>query len=158
MRVKTGLGQDSHKFENNLEKPLILAGVLFPDERGLAANSDGDVIFHALTNAISSITTVNILGSEADKLCEKGITDSSVYLKESLKYLKDWKVSHVALSIECLTPKINPKIEDMRQCISNYLQISEFDVGITATSGEGLTEFGKGHGIQCFALVTVFKN
>ena len=79
MKVKTGLGQDSHKFENNLEKPLILAGVLFPDERGLAANSDGDVIFHALTNAISSITTVNILGSEADKLCEKGITDSSVY-------------------------------------------------------------------------------
>jgi 2-C-methyl-D-erythritol 2,4-cyclodiphosphate synthase len=46
----------------------------------------------------------------------------------------------------------------MRQSISNYLQISEFDVGITATSGEGLTEFGKGHGIQCFALVTVFKN
>ena len=57
-----------------------------------------------------------------------------------------------------MSPKINPKIEDMRQCISNYLQISEFDVGITATSGEGLTEFGKGHGIQCFALVTVFKN
>ena len=57
--------------------------------------------------------------------------------------------------MECLTPKISPKIEEMRKNIARILQIKENQVGITATTGEGLTEFGKGNGISVFVCLTV---
>lgn len=81
--IKVAIGQDSHRFcEEENGKKLILGGVPIDGCPGLSGNSDADVILHALTNAISGITCVNILGKVADDLCLKeGITDSSVYLK-----------------------------------------------------------------------------
>jgi len=87
-------------------------------------------------------------------MCKSGITDSKVYLQEALKYLKN-DILHISISIECKTPKITPKIEEIRKSISNILNIPETCIGITATSGEELTEFGKGNGIQAFTIITV---
>lgn len=88
-------------------------------------------------------------------ICVKtGTTDSEEYLKEALKYL-DNKIVHLSISIECLVPKISPKIEEMRKNIARILNISENQIGITATTGEGLTEFGKGNGISVFSCITV---
>lgn len=118
------------------------------------ANSDGDVVFHAITNAISGITCKNILGKISDDMCKNGIIDSEVYLREALKYL-DEKIVHLSISIECKIPKISPKIEEMRKNIARVLNVEENCIGITATSGEGLTEFGKGNGISVFTILTV---
>jgi 2-C-methyl-D-erythritol 2,4-cyclodiphosphate synthase len=85
----------------------------------------------------------------------KGIKDSREYLKEALKYLADLKICHVSLSIECKTPKITPRIPEMKRSIASLLGISEGAVGITATTGEGLTDFGRGLGIQVLCIVTV---
>jgi len=85
---------------------------------------------------------------------KKGITDSSEYVKEALKYLVDVKIVHVSISIECSYPKITPKIPEMRKVISNLLNIPENSVGITATSGEGLSQFGQCQGVQAFCIVT----
>ncbi|EIJ41804.1 2-C-methyl-D-erythritol 2,4-cyclodiphosphate synthase [Beggiatoa alba B18LD] len=159
MRVKTGLGQDSHRFILAHEhKPLILAGILFPDDLGLEGNSDADVVLHAITNGISGITGVNILGKISDELCLKqGITNSRVYVEEALKYLNGWQICHISISIECQTPKITPFIPAMKQSIAELLQITVADVGITATTGEGLTDFGKGLGIQVFCIITAVQ-
>ncbi len=154
MKIKTGLGQDSHAFENN-NKPLILAGIVFDNEQGLRANSDGDVVLHAITNSISSITGVNILGKKADDLCQQGITDSSEYLLLALQDLSAWDIQHLSISIECLNPKISPNIEKMKSSLAKLINISTSDIGITATTGEGLSEFGKGNGIQVLSLLTV---
>ncbi len=154
MKFKTGLGQDSHAFDNN-GKALLLAHVDFQHDQGLCANSDGDVVLHALTNAVSSITGKNILGSIADELCQQGITDSREYLKLALKDLSTWKVQHIAISIECLTPKISPLIGKMKNNISQLFNISTDDIGITATTGEGLTSFGQGKGIQVLCIISV---
>ena len=75
--MKAAIGQDSHRFEESLGKPLILGGVVFPGEPGLLANSDGDVVLHAITNAVSGITGPNILGKIADEMCRSGITVSA---------------------------------------------------------------------------------
>jgi len=154
--MKVGIGQDSHKFDfENKSKKLILGGVVFDGEPPLAGNSDADVVLHALTNAISGVTCVNILGNIADEMClEKGITDSSVYVAEALKYLLNIKIVHVSITIECSYPKITPKILDMRRVISKLLSLPENSVGITATTGEELTSFGQGKGIQAFCCVT----
>jgi 2-C-methyl-D-erythritol 2,4-cyclodiphosphate synthase len=155
LRVKTGLGQDSHRFAENTRRNLVLGGVIFDNLLPLQGNSDADVVLHALTNAISGVTGVNILGAVSDKLClEQGITDSRVYVREALKYLQDWKICHVSCSIEAQYPKITPKIAEMQLSIANLLGLTPEDVGITATTGEQLTEFGKGVGIQVFCIVT----
>lgn len=153
--MKVGISQDSHRIDrNSKEKKLILGGIEFQDNYSLVANSDGDVVLHAITNAISGITCQNILGKIADEMCKKGTTNSEEYLKEALKYLEE-KIVHVSISIECLTPKISPKIEEMRKNIARILQIEKNCVGITATTGEGLTEAGKGNGISVFVCLTV---
>lgn len=158
MLVKTGIGQDSHRFESiDSSKPCIIAGVHFKEVPGFKANSDGDVVFHAICNAISSISGVLILGGVADELCLKdGITDSSTYLKEAKKTLRpQQKISHVALSIEAKKPKFSKHLDEMRENIATILEINKDQVGITATSGEGLSDFGCGDGVQCFCIITI---
>ena len=153
--MKVSIGQDSHRIDyTNTDKKLILGGVEFQEKFSLLGNSDADVVLHAITNAISGITCKNILGKVSDDMCKKGITDSEEYLKEALKYLNN-KIIHLSISIECKTPKISPKIEEMRKNIARILEINENSIGITATSGEGLTEFGKGNGINVFTCLTV---
>ncbi len=160
MRIKTGLGQDSHRFDfENKTKKLILGGVIFEGKPPLQGNSDADVVLHALCNAISGVTGINILGGIADVLClEHGITDSRVYVHEALKSLKKWRLTHVSCSIECKTPKITPKIPEMKNSISELLGLDIQDVGITATTGEGLTAFGRGEGIQVLCIVTAVND
>lgn len=155
--MKVGIGQDSHRFDfNKTNKKLILGGVVFEEQPPLAGNSDADVILHSITNAISGVTCVNILGKVADDLClNQGITDSSIYLNESLKHLGESKIVHISISIECKVPKITPKIPKIRQSLSKLLNLPENCIGITATTGEELTQFGQGLGIQVFSCVTV---
>ncbi len=153
--MKVAIGQDSHRFDfESKTRKLILGGIIFEDSTPLAGNSDADVVLHSITNAVSGITCKNILGKIADDMCKSGITDSEEYLKEALKYLNE-KIVHLSISIECKTPKISPKIEEMRNNIARILNITPSQVGITATTGEGLTEFGKGNGISCFSIITV---
>ena len=158
MTAKTGIGQDSHAFEETPGKPLILAGIKLEHPTGLKGNSDADVVLHSITNAISSITGRNILGSVADQLCQEGVTDSSNYLKLALDDLGDWKISHIAIAIECLKPKISSQLESMKKSIAKLCHTNTADVGITATTGEGLTAVGKGEGIQAITIITVNKS
>ena len=153
--MKVAIGQDSHRFdESNSDKPLILGGVVFEGEQPLLANSDGDVILHAVTRAISGITTVDVLGPKTKEFLKNGITDSRVYLEEGLKDLEG-TISHLSISIECKRPRITPRIPEMRRSLAAMLKTDEKNIGITATSGEELTEFGKGNGINVFAVITV---
>lgn len=157
--VRTGIGQDSHRFlSKSFSKPCVIGGIIFDDTPGFQANSDGDIVFHALCNAISSLTHEIILGKKADELLKNdGITDSRYYLLAALKSLGKQQITHVAISLEGLRPKFLPKCYEMRENISNILNISINSVGITATTGEGLTDYGCGDGVQCFCTVTTME-
>lgn len=156
MKYRTGIGQDSHRFEQEKgKKNCIVAGLSFEDTPGLDADSDGDVVFHAICNAITSLTHVPILGKVAIDLCHKeGIKDSRIYLDEALKTLGSQKVEHVALTIEGKRPKFQNRADDIRQSVACTMHLSIDQVGITFTSGDGLTAFGRGEGLMCYALVT----
>lgn len=156
---RSGIGQDSHRFlSSDTSKPCIIAGLTFDEVPGFNANSDGDVVYHALCNAISSLSSVPVLGDLADKLCaQDGITDSEVYLQEALKTLGKQKIAHIAITIEAKKPQFKKRIDEMRQNIARVVDVDISQVGITATSGEGLTDFGCGDGIQCFVLVTTVE-
>ena len=156
MKYRTGIGQDSHRFlTEGTAKPCVIAGLTFEGIPGFQANSDGDIVFHAICNAISSISGVIILGDIADKLLEtRGISDSRVYLEEALKTLKG-TIEHVAITIEGARPRFLPRNLEMRQSTADALGIPLESVGLTATTGELLTEFGRGVGAQCFCIITV---
>lgn len=156
---RTGIGQDSHRFLSpDSSKPCIIGGVIFEGVPGLDADSDGDVIYHAICNAITSLSGVPILGGIARDLCRKdGITDSQVYLERALKTLGRQKIVHVALTIEGKRPHFEERIDQMRKKISHVLEIRPAQVGITATSGDGLTDFGCGDGLQCFCILTTIE-
>ncbi|MFP4202991.1 MAG: 2-C-methyl-D-erythritol 2,4-cyclodiphosphate synthase [Opitutales bacterium] len=155
MKVKTGLGIDSHRFEaEESAKALVLGGVAFDDAPGLAGNSDADVLLHALTDAVSGITGYTVIGAEADAMCARGITDSKAYLQAALEALGDWRICHVSIVVECSRPKIDPKAPLIRSSVAQLLGLEAGDVCITATTGEGLSDVGRGCGIQATAVLT----
>ena len=120
---RTGIGQDSHRFlPIDSSKPCIIGGIIFEDAPGLSADSDGDVVYHSICNAITSLTGVPILGGIARDLCHKdGITDSQVYLERALETLGAQKITHVALTIEGKRPRMQSQIDVMREKISMIL-------------------------------------
>ncbi|VHO04721.1 2-C-methyl-D-erythritol 2,4-cyclodiphosphate synthase [Candidatus Rhabdochlamydia sp. T3358] len=157
--TRVGIGQDSHRFlDPDAIKPCIIGGLIFPEAPGLDADSDGDVVFHAICNAITSVTGVAVLGEIAIKLChQEGVTDSQIYLEHALKTLEKQKVQHVALTIEGKRPRLQSRIDEMRQSIAKVMQLEISQVGLTVTSGNGLTDFGCGDGLQCFCILTTME-
>ena len=153
----TTIGQDSHRFEEGTVEggSVMLGGVAVPHNRLFSANSDGDVLLHAITNAVSGYTGINVLGGAADVIClEQGIKDSKVYLREALKDVHNAEILHVSATIECLRPKLKEHIPAMKSSVASLLGIPDSSVGITATTGEGLTGFGRGEGVQVFVMVS----
>jgi 2-C-methyl-D-erythritol 2,4-cyclodiphosphate synthase len=154
--ILSAIGQDSHPFEGrHSKKPLYLAGVKIPGCAGLSGNSDADVVLHALTNAVSGISGVNILGKVSDRMCLKqGITDSSAYLRRALETLGDCRLVHVSVALEARRPRLEKHIPAMKRSLARLCGLAQGTIGITATSGEGLTAFGRGEGIQAFVVVS----
>jgi 2-C-methyl-D-erythritol 2,4-cyclodiphosphate synthase len=154
----SAIGQDSHRFEKRFHKKLILGGIEIDHPFGLAANSDGDVVLHAITNAVSGLTGINILGEIADRLClEENITSSKVYLKEALKHLGAIRSTHLSIAIECKEPRLSSYMDAMKTSIAGILSLSEKHIGITATTGEGLTPFGRKEGISVFCILSALS-
>jgi 2-C-methyl-D-erythritol 2,4-cyclodiphosphate synthase len=155
VKVKTGLGLDSHRFiEGDSNRPLLLGGVEFEDAPPLSGNSDADVVLHAVTDAISGITGFTVIGPVADEMCKRGIVDSREYLKVALESLGVWRLTHISIVLECERPPIVPKVPELRTSIARLLGLEIADVCITATSGERLSDVGRGLGIHASAIAT----
>lgn len=154
----SAIGQDSHRFEpEESKKTLLLGGVTVPGAPGLSGNSDADVVLHALCNAISGLSGVNILGAVTDKMCkDHGITDSSSYVKQALATLEAIRLVHVSITVEARRPHLAKHVESIRAAVAALCGLPVRHVGITATSGEGLTDFGRGDGIQVFVIASAY--
>lgn len=158
---RIGVGEDSHHFakKHDPNKPLTLGGVVFEDVLSVKANSDGDVILHALCNAILSAVGEKTLDSFAGKMCQEGITDSQKYVKKALKIAKEqfpnFEIKNVICSLECKTPRIKPKHEAIIDNCAKILDLSKDQIGLTYTSGEDLSDFGKGLGVRCLVEILI---
>ncbi len=151
-----GIGEDSHAFGS--DKKLILGGVVFEGEKGLIAHSDGDVVLHALFNAVSSALGGRSIGFYfPDNDIRNKNMNSMISIAKAMEMLneKNCVIENISISIEAKKPKIEPKAEEMKNKIAVSFGIAPSRVGITATSGEGLTSFGKGEGIRVTAVVSI---
>lgn len=161
MIFRVGIGQDSHLFELKKIKSLHLGGVKISNRYGLKGNSDGDVILHSICNALSSAIGGDSLGTWSDKMClEQGIIDSRKYVEYIFNNAKkkEYNVGNIAISIEAKRPHLSlEEIKQIKITIAQILEISVEQVGVTFTSGEGLTAFGKGKGIQALTIISLVK-
>lgn len=185
---RVGLGQDSHRInlksstyakatagrqisplrltategQANLKskKPLVLGGILIDENIEVVAKSDGDVVLHAVFNAVSSAIGGRSLGFYDKDLYDKGIIDSSKSIRFILDKVveKSFKVNNISISIEAKRPLLEPFCEKMKEKVASLFRTEKDSVGITFTTGEDLTAFGKGEGIQAFAIVSLIEN
>ena len=156
---RVGIGQDSHRFAK-LRKPLILGGVKVSDKGGLRGNSDTDVILHSLCNALSSAIGGDSLSTWSDEMCRRGIKDSQMYVDYIFKKVKreKYKVENVSIALEAKKPYIKlVTVGRIKKNIASLLQVESTQVGITFISGEGLTSFGRGLGMQAISMVLLSK-
>ncbi|MDH4330748.1 MAG: 2-C-methyl-D-erythritol 2,4-cyclodiphosphate synthase [Candidatus Moranbacteria bacterium] len=156
---RVGIGQDSHRFSQDKFKKLVLGGFEINDEPGFDANSDGDVIIHSVCNALESAIGNKSFSVYADEMCKNGVTDSKKYLEIALEHIaeKGYGISNIAISLECKKPKILPIHENIVNSLASVLNIEAEKIGFTATTGEELTSFGKGLGVQSIAIVSLVK-
>ncbi|MFH0834688.1 MAG: 2-C-methyl-D-erythritol 2,4-cyclodiphosphate synthase [Patescibacteria group bacterium] len=157
-KTRVGLGHDSHRFAET-RKALFLGGLKISARDGLDGNSDGDVVLHALTNAISSALGGGSISTFADAMCARGEKNSQKYLQKILAQMRaaDFAIENVAISIEGARPKLEKHFPKMRRKLSALLKISGDRIGLVATTGEKLTAFGRGEGLQVFALILLKK-
>lgn len=155
---RTGIGIDTHAFCDG--DHIMLGGVRIPHESGLAAHSDGDVLIHAVMDAILSAAGLCDIGHyfpDTDPQY-KGADSIALFKKVQLLVEKEgFSVGNVSAAIVAQRPKLAPFIPKMKKNLADVLGISATDVGITAGTNEGLGYLGRGEGITVIANV-ILKN
>jgi 2-C-methyl-D-erythritol 2,4-cyclodiphosphate synthase len=153
MTIRIGHGYDVHAFGDG--DHVMLGGVRVPHDRGLVAHSDGDVILHALSDAILGALALGDIGVHFPPTDDrwKG-ADSRVLLRHcvALAAERGWAVGNVDATVICERPKVGPHARAMREAIAADLGIALDAVSIKATTSERLGFIGRGEGIAAQAV------
>lgn len=152
--MRIGTGFDVHAFGEG--DSVVLGGVRIPHTRGLIAHSDGDVLIHALCDALLGALALGDIGKHfppGDPRW-KGV-DSRELLRAVLAMLceRGWRVVNVDSVVMCERPKLLPHIEAMRACLAADMAVSADVVSVKATTTEKLGFTGREEGIAAQAVV-----
>lgn len=155
--MRIGIGLDSHRLNEGTKKKLILGGVEISKDYYLIADSDGDVIIHSLCNALSTAIGGGSLDTWAGEMFKKGVTDSREFLRVIVDQVKKkgLKINNAAIMVEAGKPKLEGFRKQMQLSLAKLLDIEADKVGIAFTTGEDLTAFGRGEGIQAFTIASL---
>lgn len=139
MSMRIGCGWDSHAFEPGV--PLKIGGIAIDHPEGLAGHSDGDVLLHAITDALLGALAVGDIGSffpPGDPRWKNA--DSAIFLNLALEEVRTagYRIVNVDTTLVLAAPKIGPISGDMRQRVAELLEIQPNAVGIKAKTPEGL--------------------
>jgi 2-C-methyl-D-erythritol 2,4-cyclodiphosphate synthase len=137
--MRIGYGWDSHEFRSGV--PLMIGGVKLPHDRGLAGHSDGDVLLHALTDALLGAVAAGDIGSFFPPSDPKWKgADSAIFLAEALKQVanKGYRVINVDSTLILAEPKIGPHARAIQSRVAELLKIPADAVGIKAKTPEGM--------------------
>ncbi|GLO04448.1 MAG: 2-C-methyl-D-erythritol 2,4-cyclodiphosphate synthase [Pseudomonas putida] len=152
--MRIGHGYDVHRFCDG--DFITLGGVRIPHKYGLLAHSDGDVLLHALSDALLGAAALGDIGKHfPDTDPQFKGADSRVLLRHVVGIVKakGWKVGNVDATIVAQAPKMAPHIETMRQLIAEDLQVELDQVNVKATTTEKLGFTGREEGIAVHSVV-----
>ncbi len=159
MKIRTGFGYDVHRLAEGEE--LILGGIKIEWHKGTVAHSDGDVLIHAICDALLGAANLRDIGFHfPDNSADfKGI-DSKILLKRTVELLrnKNYEIGNIDSTIALQAPKIKEFIPKMIQTLAKVMQIQEEDISIKATTTEKLGFVGAGEGITAYSVVLITKS
>ena len=155
--MRIGFASDIHKLV--IARKFVLAGVAIPSKVGELAHSDGDVVYHAVSEAILGALALGDLGKHFPATDEYKDIDSSFIVKKVVFMMlkKGYVVNNVDVSITLEKPKLKPYILDMRKNLATLLNVDVDDVSIKAGTNEGLDEIGQGKAVKAEAIVLLKK-
>ncbi len=153
---RSGIGYDAHRFGEG--RKLVLGGVEIPHAQGLEGHSDADVLTHAIADALLGAIGEHDIGHHFPN------TDESIRGISSLEILrrvgeilaeKNYRVVNVDATLIAEAPKIGPHLEAMRAKLAGALGIEVTQVGLKATTNEGMGAIGRGEGMSAMAVASV---
>ncbi len=151
--MRIGFGSDIHKLEEG--RKLMIGGILIPSDKGEAAHSDGDVLLHAIIDAILGAAAAGDIGElfppDDNKWKD---ADSTILLKHVMDVLKP-EIGNIDAVITLESPKLGSWKDIIRKKVASLLSIDESRVSIKAKTAEGLGDIGSGRAIKAEAIILI---
>jgi 2-C-methyl-D-erythritol 2,4-cyclodiphosphate synthase len=158
MKIKVGFGFDVHALDE--EESLIIGGVEIPHTKGTIAHSDGDVLIHAICDALLGAANLRDIGYQfPDTSNEFKDIDSKILLKKTYELLKEkgFQIGNIDSTIAAQQPKLMPHIDAMQKTLADIMELDIEDITIKATTTEKLGFEGREEGISAYAVVLISK-
>ena len=156
--MRIGSGFDVHAFGEG--DHLMLGGVRVPHERGVVAHSDGDVVIHALCDALLGALALGDIGTHFPPTDEQWRgADSRRFLRHCALLLDQhgWTLANADITVICERPKVGPHVEAIRAALAQELGASPAQISVKATTTENLGFTGRGEGIAAQAVVLLAR-
>jgi len=159
MKIRVGFGYDVHQLAEGYN--LWIGGICIEHSKGSVGHSDGDVLIHAICDAMLGAANLRDIGihfPDTDKTL-KGI-DSKIILKKTYEIVKSkgYQIGNIDSTICLQKPKLKDSIPEMQRVLSDVLEIPLDDISIKATTTEHLGFVGKEEGISAYAVVLISKD
>jgi 2-C-methyl-D-erythritol 2,4-cyclodiphosphate synthase len=154
MDFRVGQGYDVHRLAEG--ETLWLGGILIPHNKGTVAHSDGDVLIHAICDALLGAAKLRDIGTHfPDNSAEFKNIDSKILLKKSYQFVleKGYEIVNVDCTISAQQPKLKPFIPEMERTMAEVLGIGDDRISVKATTTEKLGFEGREEGISVSAVV-----
>lgn len=154
--TRSGVGYDLHRLAEG--RKLILGGAEIPFHKGPVGHSDGDVLSHAVCDALLGAASLGDIGTHFPDTDPKWKDVSSLLFLEHARRLLDEKklsISHIDAVVICEQPKLGPHFPKMREAVARALGISAERINLKAKTNEGMDAAGRGEAIAAQAIATV---
>ena len=158
MQYRIGSGIDSHQLEEGTH--LIIGGVSIPSHKGSKGHSDGDVLFHAIVDAILGSLSLGDIGKYFPSNSPRWKNaDSIIFLEHACKLMgeKGYSVENIDATVILQVPVLNPHIEKMRENIATVLSVNLDQISVKATTTDKLGFIGRGEGVAATASALIKK-
>lgn len=160
MKFRVGLGYDSHRLvdQNINQFPFKLGGVVIPFEKSCVAHSDGDVVIHALCDALLGAAGLNDIGTYFPDTDSKYLKIDSQQILEGVVQLidsKGWHINNVDITIILEKPKLSSYKEEIKANLARLLNISADEIALKAKTNEGQDAVGRGEAVVTHAIVSI---
>ncbi|MBL4561106.1 MAG: 2-C-methyl-D-erythritol 2,4-cyclodiphosphate synthase [Labilibaculum sp.] len=158
MKIRVGFGYDVHQLAEGEE--FWLGGIQLKHSKGCIAHSDGDVLIHAICDALLGAANMRDIGYHfPDTSSDFKNIDSKILLKKTVKLIseKGFSIGNIDATIALQQPKIKPVIPEMQKVLSDVMEIDLEDLAIKATTTEKLGFVGTEDGIAAYATVLIEK-
>lgn len=159
MKTRVGFGFDVHVLKEGL--PLVIGGVPISHSKGWVAHSDGDVLIHAIIDALLGAARLRDIGFQFPDSSDefKGI-DSLKLLRRTAELVRNagYAIGNVDCSLVMQKPKVSPFVPQMVTALAKAMDIDEDDVSVKATTSERLGYEGREEGASAYAVALVHKD